>query len=102
MTPCPASRWASARTAASSLRADRLTAAQLPSRTAVPGKGSGSEEAAAWDDAAPEDAPVEEALLSLEAGALSASGAEAAAWDESDRSRSRTTVYQVWVAQSST
>ena len=76
--------------------------AQLPSRMAVPDTGSGWEEAAgeaAWD------AGRDTALLlpALDAGALSASdGADAAAEELPDRSRSRTTVYQVWVAQSST
>ena len=102
MTPCPASRWVSARTAASSLRADRLTVAQLPSRMVVPGRGSASEEAAP-DGAATEDAPLDDAPpAALEAGALSTSGSDEAASEESGRSRSRTTVYQVWVAQSST
>ena len=78
---------------ASSPRADRLTADQLPSRMTVPATGSGREDAAseeaAWEEAASEE------------DAASEDAAEEAS-DEADRSLSRTTVYQVWVAQSST
>ena len=76
--------------------------AQLPSRMAVPDTGSGWQESAgeaAWD------AGRDTALLlpALDAGARSASdGADAAAEEPPDRSRSRTTAYQAWAAPSST
>ena len=77
--------------AASSVRVVTSTSAQLPATMAVPGVGSGS---GAGSGSATEEAAASDAAVLL---AVSETAGE-----EALRSRLRTTVYQVWVAQSST
>ena len=86
-TPRAFSCCAAVRIAASSARSVRSTCAQLPPVIAIPSSCFSSGASGVWDSAASEDAAAEAA-------------ADAAA--SASRSRSFTTVYHVWVAQSST
>ena len=90
--PCRASSCAAARSEASSRAAAVSRTPQLPSMMALAGAAAGSDEAGRASEEA-----AGSAAASDEAATLDAAGP-----DEAERSRLRTTVYQVWVAQSST